>query len=263
MKRKLAVFVMFAVASQLVLSGCTSCGWTSGESVESLIDDGNREMRDGEYAAALVKFSEAMAKDSLNSDARFLHAKASLFAAGFNVLQLATIMTDSSPESGRLPFTGAKWTANDSEQANSLYGVSRTVYSDLRPIFYNETHGAIDSAGIDFDFAIAAGLKGILLFQDTNIDGKINSMDISLEIVTDAFNGDFTIINLADLNNALEQAEISAFVQSIDTLLVEASVIILDIVRKGSDSILEIEEIEELIDDVRAALCEIDPDCID
>ena len=169
------ILLMTVMMIALVFTGCNIFSWSDSESAESLIAEGNAHMRDAEYGQAVASFARAMEMEPDNSEARYYHAKATVHASGFNSLALTQMMADGDFIEGDLfPFTGDQWPKT---RANSLYQVSSTIFSDLRPIFFKETSGKFDSADIDLDLGLAAGMRGILMFQDTNLDGQINDDD--------------------------------------------------------------------------------------
>ncbi len=173
LRRILVIALVLSLA--VILSGCNLFGWTSEKSAKSLIDEGRQLMRDGEYAAAEAKFAQAKEKDPHSSDARYYHAKAVMHGSGFNPLDLADIVANSPDSAGQsLPFFGPEW---PNDRANNLYRTARIVYSDLAPIYYGFSRGDIGREDIDFDLAIVATIRGLLLFRDTNSDGLITSTD--------------------------------------------------------------------------------------
>lgn len=198
MKNKKILTLVLLPLFLLILGGCNIFEWASGDSAGSLIDAGNRHMRDAEYAAAREKFARAMEEDPDDSEARYYHAKATLREAGFNALTLANDISDDFDENSTLPFTGGDWTK---EKAGKLYQAVRVIYTDLKPIYDEETTGIFNKDDIDLDFAVILGIRGILMFQDTNIDSVINSDDFDLRILFDKNKGGFQIDNLFDFLN--------------------------------------------------------------
>ncbi|HOP06373.1 MAG TPA: hypothetical protein PLF13_03685 [candidate division Zixibacteria bacterium] len=188
------------IAMALLLAGCNIFGWTSGESAESKIDEGKEHLRNAEYEEALASFAEAMEEDPNSSEARYYHAKAAIHASGFNALYLAQTLGDNNFYSGSdFPFTGDDW---PKIRANSLYQVSGVLFDDLRPIFRHETEGSFDSSDIVFDLGLAAGMKGLLMFQDTNLDGIIDNDDFNWLIeYLDGLSRGFEFSNLPEYIN--------------------------------------------------------------
>ncbi len=254
MKKQVIIFITLLLVLPFVFNGCNIFGWTGGESTDSLIDDGNKEMRDGNYEAALEKFAQAVAEDSLHSDALYFHAKATMYAANFNVLRLATMMSDADYFSDQdLPFMGPEWKADNSFEANNLYTSICIVYNDLNPIFYGKTHGTLDSNDIDLEYAIALAINGLLLFQDTNADGVINGADFNLDIIFDSINDDFEIDNFTEFVNNYSDKERQEFFEAIGSLITESGDIIISIIESKIDSTeggFDTEEIEDLLDEI-------------
>jgi len=252
----------------LTIGGCNIFGWSSKESPESLIDEGKRYMREGEYDKAEVKFAEAMEEDPDNSDARYYHAKATIHASGFNALYLGKIMSESDFIDGELfPFTGNDWS---DEKTNRLFQAVKTVYVDLSPIYHNQTTGGFDCTDIDLDLGLVTGIQGILTFQDTDLDGIISPLDFNLDIKYFQFgeNKGFAIANLDDYieyaqgagkltggkaatPTPIPQGVIDAFntlIDSIDVIIQYSLAIIIDIVSEELD--LDPEEVEAVLNEV-------------
>ncbi|MEA1980788.1 MAG: hypothetical protein U9N54_07430 [candidate division Zixibacteria bacterium] len=258
MKRPLIILGFVMVLSMLLLSGCNIFGWTSGDSTDSLIDEGNQEMRDGNCAAAVEKFAAAIAKDTLHADARYFHAKATLCAAEFNVLQLGTMMSDSSyNDEESLPFTAGEWKTNYKKLANDLYGAINVVYDDLNPVYYGFTHGTLNSNDIDLEYVVAIGIKALLMFQDTNLDGVIDDDDFDFNIVFNSGSNQFIIDNINEYMNSISPAErdayFDAYFEAISEVLTEAINIITTIIedRVGDDGGLDMSEIKSLLNDIK------------
>jgi hypothetical protein len=181
--------------SAILVAGCNIFSWSSRDDAESLIDEGNRLMRDAEYEAAADVFARAMAKNPNDSEARYYHAKAILHASGFNSLYLGTIMTNVGFDNTYpFPFTGPEWPITDAE---NLYQTMKIVRSDLEPVLTGQATGVFDSADVDLDFALANAIDGTLLLRDVNLDGTIDNSDFQLAFAYSSGVG-MTIVNLHD-----------------------------------------------------------------
>lgn len=255
MKSKAIVLCVLLPVVLFGLAGCNLFGWTSDNTV-SLIDEGNQLMRDGDYDAAVEKFAQAMEEDSTFSDARYYHAKASLRAAGFNAWTLAVTVTESDfKDDTELPLMGGTWAENDREKANALYGATITIYDDLLPIFHNRTHGSIDSTDIDLDYAITCGLRGLLLFQDTNMDGVIDENDFDLDIFFDELQDDFEIDNWEDFETAIGEDNVDAFLDMIEQFVRESLDVLVAIINSLSeDSEISAEDVEDFMAEIEAII---------
>jgi len=256
MKSKVIVLCVVLPVLLFALAGCNLFGWTSSDNTESLIDEGNRLMREGDYDAAVEKFAQAMEEDPDLSDARYYHAKASIRAAGFNVLTLAATMSESEfEENADLPFMGGTWAENNRDKANRLYGATITIYDDLLPIFHNETHGSLDSVDIDLDYAITCGLRGVLLFQDTNMDGVIDENDFDLDIFFDDSSDDFEIENWEDFENTIGEENVDEYLDLIFELVEESAEVLADIINSMSeDGGVSPEDIDAFMDEIEQLL---------
>ncbi|MFH1686010.1 MAG: hypothetical protein ABIE70_00640 [bacterium] len=195
MRSKMFLALGLILLMALGLSGCNIFGWSSGTSVESLIEDGRRHMQDGEYAEAEAKFAEAMDKDPNSSEARYYHAKAVVHGTGENILTLASAVDGGLGNGDNMPFTGDEWPV---DRASRLYQAVNTAYADLKPIFEEETSGSIVKSDIDADLGVVAAIKGMLMFRDTDTNGVINTNDYPLDIVWEIEGADdgFAINNM-------------------------------------------------------------------
>jgi hypothetical protein len=191
------MIVVFVLAATMIMAGgCNIFEWTSGEDAETLIAEGRQHMRDAEYDEAAAKFAEAMEEEPDNADARYLHAKAVVHGSGENSLSIAAEIEDNNRSDGdALPFTGSEW---PDERANRLYQAVNQAYDDLLPIYNGEATGEIGRDDIDGDLGIVAGVRGCLMFRDTDTNGVINSSDYDLDIEWDVSDDAFAITNFKD-----------------------------------------------------------------
>ena len=191
---RLLSLLLIVGLSITTITSCNIFSWSSHDDEESLIDEGNRLMRDAEYNAAAEKFARAMAKNPNDSEARYYHAKAVLHASGFNSLFLGTIMTDVEFAGAYpFPFTGPAWPSADAK----LYTTMQVVRGDLEPILTGQATGVFDSADVDLDFALANAIEGTLLMRDSNFDGKIDNADFEFSFSFQPGAG-MSVINLKD-----------------------------------------------------------------
>ncbi len=265
MNRKLIIASALLIGFSFVIGGCNLFSWTSGENTESLIDEGIQKMRDGDYQGALAEFTKAMAEDPNSSEARYYHAKATMSVSGFNAFNIGVDMTESDHADGEaLPFTGSSW---PDKEAEKLYIAMSTVFDDLKPIYDGETTGEFKKEDIDLDFAIATGIRGILFFQDVNLDGLINSGDVDFNItqvdtlgfgfgpndLTNFITKQFAAAKTTGAATAHDDtcAAIVAFnmlLDSIEVVITESRTIINDILT--SETELSPEDIDALLADV-------------
>ncbi len=194
MRIKILLTTLMLAALVAIAGGCNIFQWSDSEDAETLIAEGRQHLRDAEYDEAAAKFAQAMAEEPSNADARYLHAKAVIHGSGENALTIAAEIEDNSRSDGdKLPFTGPEW---DHERANRLYQAVNMAYEDLLPIYNGEATGTIGRDDIDGDLGVVAGVKGCLMFRDTDTNGVINASDYDLDIEWDESRGGFAITNL-------------------------------------------------------------------
>ena len=256
-------FLFVLLIASVALVGCNIFSWSSHDDAESLIDEGNRLMRDAEYDAAAEVFARAMAQNPNDSEARYYHAKAILHGSGFNSLYLGTIMTDTEFDGpDPFPFTGSEWPKND---ADKLYQTVKVVRDDLTPILSGQTTGIFDSSDVDLDFALANAIDGILLIRDNDLNGKIDNSDFDFTFSYVSSTGmNFTNLDdyLATGSKAPKQFGQSNAAVDVDTLIVvfnnlldSAEVVInrsRDIIEQilADDVGLDPEEIDKVLSDI-------------
>ena len=250
MQRHSIILGLVLILSMLCITGCNIFSWAGGDSVNSLVAEGNQLMRDGDCAGALDKFAQAIAQDRLFADARYFHAKASLCVAGINILQLGSMMTDSSHTSeDDLPFSDSVWMS----LVNDLYYATRAVVIDLNPIFYDSTHGTIDKEAIDVEYAVGLGIYALLMFQDTNLDDVIDSNDVDIHIQYFDPPGVYRITNIDEFEaGTINNTTRVAYFDAISALLNEAIYEIIDPIIDTHDSGdgLDISELKTLLEDI-------------
>lgn len=170
------------------------------DNVGDLIAKGQEHLRDAEFDEALKKFAEAVAVDSLNSDARFFHAKAALLVTGQSIVTVLNQLTDGSQTVGDgLPIYSPDTNlsiAVDEARKTDLYQAAATIVNDLAPVARGETRGSFDPTSIVLDLGIANTLLGILQLRDINGDGQIGVPPDIFFGITRANNVRYKFVNL-------------------------------------------------------------------
>jgi hypothetical protein len=167
-KRALGVLAIALVLQAVI--GCNIFDWSSGESVQSLIDEGRQYMQDGDYGAAADKFAQAMERDPNSAEARYMHAKAIIHGSGFDLVDLVDLVDDVSNFFDLGDNIFADWSTADK---NSLYQAVRIAYDDLLPIQDGETHGAYGPDDISREMLALSFIRLQLVFLDRNGNGII------------------------------------------------------------------------------------------
>lgn len=124
-----------------------------------LVAKGQKLLRDGKPNEALAVFDRALKADSLSSEVRFYHAKATLQASGFSIVDLLRDVTSNFTTPGEgVPLHTRDTSlsqAEDELKKTRLYRAAYTISKDLTPIRKGLTHGSFDSSSVALDLAIA------------------------------------------------------------------------------------------------------------
>mgnify|MGYP006295134031 CR=1 FL=1 len=248
MSSKKLLLVAFFLPVLLVFTQCEEniFSFTApSESETGLIEDGRLLMNEGEYAQAAVKFEAAMDKNPESTTARYLHAKATLHASGFNALTLGNQLTKM--ENGAsIPFMEMSM-----DSSNLLYVTNNTIIEDLRPISKGLITGKYTKKDVDLDLTIATTASGILGFKDTNNDGLINADDIVLNALFDD-TGNFELDSLEAL--ASDPDNLNGLITKADTLIEFAGELLVEVLGDTTDLGFDTETMDEMIQEITSNL---------
>lgn len=200
----------------------------SDSNVADLVARGQKLLRDGKPDEALIAFEQAVKADSLNSDARFYHAKAVLQVSGVSIVNLLRDVTENFTKPGaQLPLYSRDPSISqvqDELNKTKLYRAAFAISNDLTPISQGLTHGSFDSVSVGLDLAVANTIYAILLLRDTNQDFEIKTpadLVFDFSIISEGGGGDFGY-DISDLASVVgtDQAKAEAF-NAIIALLAE------------------------------------------
>lgn len=180
-----------------------------------LVAKGQKLLRDGKPNEALAVFDQALKADSLSSEVRFYHAKATLQASGFSIVDLLRDVTSNFTTPGEgVPLHTRDTSlsqAADELKKTRLYRAAYTISKDLTPIRKGLTHGSFDSSSVALDLAIANTLYAILVLRDTNQDLEIKSppdLFFDLNVIDGVGGFGYSIDNLDDtIDGSQDNAE--------------------------------------------------------
>lgn len=198
------------------------------DNVADLVAKGQKLLRDGKFDEAEAILTKAVKADSLNSDARFYRAKATLLASGISVVALIRDVTDNLNNPGsKVPlYTRDTGVPVATEEANKtkIYRATGSVADDLTLIADGLTHGTFDSTSIGLDLALANAVYGLLTLRDTDQDGEIKSPDdlyLDFSIGGSSGNEDFEFGSLHHViaNDTLSFPQIIANAESFNEVL--------------------------------------------
>ena len=268
MKRNLSILTLaltLAIVPLLLLSGCNIFGWMTEEDTGlGHLAKGQELLRDGEYQEAEAEFALAIEDDPYNSEARYYHSKALVLAADIDVTWLIDQLDQTEAERANegLPIFSVAGTdtAADIASKNTIYRANLGVREDLTWIIDGRATGKFKPDDIVVDLAVATTLCAILGLRDTDQDGEIDEEDIILEIIP--YEEIYEILRLYEfLTGGLYKAgdgppnpeQINVLIDFVLNLIEEARPLvhhIIDRIKPG----LNFEEIENLIDDIEAAV---------
>ena len=230
-----------AVCAGLVgLLGVWGCNnfleWTNDpQSFEGLMAAGKQALNDSAYDRAAEKFDRAVELRPQSADARYYASKAAVLAADVDVFTLVQILTDETR--GAVAVF-----AFETETANSIYDVNRTVIENLGPIEQGiATEGEFGAANVDLDLAIGYTLRGILRLRDTNGDDVIDENDLDPSVFGLGDDGTFSL----DGVNGLPPEDLNDLIGDMNDLIGNAGDLLGDVL---GDSGIDTEEIDDLIE---------------
>jgi hypothetical protein len=239
-----------------LISGCNIYDFTAADDdARSIVEDGKSLLRDGDYQGALDKFEEALADDPLNSELRYLRAKAAMRRTGQNTISLATeistFQTGSSTDTTRttLPFLDRNEWPNTT--ADSLYQGILIASVDLKLIADSIAVGSIQPKDINLGLAFIYAINALLLFRDTNSDQHITDQDINLVIFFK--NGRLNMENLSEIVDSLGVDGVNDMIDGITDLLITGIFQIDQFLGSGEDddSGIDNDAMKRVIDNIK------------
>ncbi len=154
--------------------------------LNDLLEEGHRLMTKGEFQAAEKWFARAdSVAEGTSSDARYLHAKATMLASGIPLVRLIEDLTVKFKQLGPLSlYTPVPPKMEDDRFKTLIYQTNITIARDLAPIIQKPTRafGVIQPQDVRLDYALANAVRGVLRFRDFNGDGVIDDRDLCMDI---------------------------------------------------------------------------------
>ncbi|MFH1714625.1 MAG: hypothetical protein ABH857_00300 [Elusimicrobiota bacterium] len=186
--KKLASIVLIIV--MFSLSGCGDTNffsWThkagSKKTTEALTADGQSALAKKDYDGAYAYFSDAIAKDSSNSEARYGRAQAAYGKAGISLSSLlASALQNMEDDNGMISTFDIVQPSDLSPDSlipdsigdlKNLYDATAQVVEDLKIIADGHGNGVIpaDDPDVNINLAFAQLIQGVLFVLDSNADG--------------------------------------------------------------------------------------------
>jgi tetratricopeptide (TPR) repeat protein len=260
MKYALLLVVLISALS----GGCNIFSWTSSEEA-SHVEKGLELMRQADYEEAEAEFAMAMAEDPANADARYYHAKAVLYSAGFDIIDLIQELSQEQEDRHRneaeLPLFSMA-----TPLADETYRVNLILVDDLSPIYAGDTHGTITAEDIDVDLAFAYLITAILSLRDTNQDGTITDDDLILDIHYSSTLQSYSIVGLHQFledeetphlfstnDPPINPEQINTLIDVVKDLVENSTEVVVSVIRELTGE-TDIDALETLLEDIRTAI---------
>ncbi|MGQ0720125.1 MAG: hypothetical protein ACT4PE_00985 [Candidatus Eiseniibacteriota bacterium] len=229
--------LLIALAVLPLLSGCNNLWeWTAGaDGYDALLADGKAALRDGDYDLAVQKLGDAVAVEPSRGEARYYYAKAAVLQSGIDVVEIVQAIIDADENGG-----AAEIFAFETPLADRVYRVNRTVIDALLPIH----DGAADAVGlgssdVGLDLAVAHTLRGILRLRDTNGDGTIDALDLTVSEFSLEEGGGYSLEGIDNL----PPDDLNAMLDDLNALLTSGGDL-----ASGTGGVIDPEELDELVD---------------
>lgn len=178
---RLALVFASAIAFGAFAAGCNIFDFAS-DAEQTNIEQAEESIRDGDYDAAREVLADAV-KDSTDSHALYLDAKAQLREAGVDIVEIVELVEGQNATSGQeLGILEIVDGLSDEEQT-AWYQANLNISSNLRKIFNEETTGPFTPEDIALEYTISNLMSGVLGIRDTNGDRVIDDDDFSLDVL--------------------------------------------------------------------------------
>jgi hypothetical protein len=179
-----ALVLSSAIMLGAFTAGCNIFDFAS-DAEQTNVEQAEDNIREGDYDAARELLADAV-KDSTDSHALYLDAKAQLRKAGVDIVEIAELVEGQDASSGdQLGLLEVIDGLSDAEQT-AWYQANLNISANLRKIFNQETTGPFKPEDIALEYTISNLMSGVLGLRDTNGDKVIDDNDFSLDVL---FNG--------------------------------------------------------------------------
>jgi len=177
---RLLRWLPIAILTLLLVGGCNIFEFVSDKE-QTPADEAEEAMRDGDYAKAREALAESV-KDSTNSIALYLNAKAILLDSGINVLEIVDLIEGGDSVDGANLTLLSKFDDMGTSKQNDWYQKNTEVLQNLSRIYQNEAVGILSAEDIALDYTVSSMVTSVLGLRDTNRDWKIDDDDFNLAL---------------------------------------------------------------------------------
>jgi len=150
------------------------------------IEKAEDAIREGDYEEAHKILANSV-KDSTDSHALYLDAKATLHEAGIDIFEIVELIegqnVEDNQELGMLSIVDDLPKEGEIQSKTAWYQANMKVSANLSKIFNEETTGPFEPDDIALGYTVSTLMSGILGLRDTNRDMVINDEDFNLNVV--------------------------------------------------------------------------------
>ena len=177
---KITFYALFAVISTLLCFRCNIFDFSDSKK-DTSFEKAEDCIRLGYYEEAKLVLADAL-KDSVNSEALYLAAKATILMGGFDIAQIVSQIEVGNPIPGlKLAILELIDELGDGNKTK-WFASNREVVTLLRRIYDEKTTGTFTRDDIVIDYTLSNLMTGILKIRDPNHDFTIDYRDFQLDL---------------------------------------------------------------------------------
>ena len=177
---KLLHYFTVIIILAIFIAGCNIFDFAS-DAQKSPTEKAEEAIRDGDYAEAKKVLAEAV-KDSTDSYALYLDAKATLHAAGVDIFEIVELIEGEEAANEQNLGILEKIDSLSDEEKTEWYRANMAVSANLSKIFNEETDDTFKPGDIALGYTVSNLMSGVLGIRDTNRDGIIDDNDFELNV---------------------------------------------------------------------------------
>lgn len=177
---KMLLWFILTVILASFTTGCNIFDFTS-DAEKSPTEKAEDAIRDGDYTEAKKLLADAV-KDSTDSHALYLDAKATLNEAGVDIFEIMELIEGEDAEDGQNLGILEIIDGFPNEKQTKWYRANLDVSANLSKIFNEQTEGPFKPEDIALGYTVSNLMSGVLGIRDTNRDGVIDGNDFKLNV---------------------------------------------------------------------------------
>ncbi|MFC1485505.1 hypothetical protein ACFL55_00580 [Candidatus Latescibacterota bacterium] len=180
MRTRLALLLVCGFILGMFTTGCNIFDFAS-DAEKTNTERAEDYIREGNYQDARDVLADAVS-DSTDSHALYLDAKAALYEAGVDIVEIVNLIEGQNASAGdNLGLLEVIDGLSDDEQT-AWYQANLTVAANLGRIFHEQTTGPFKPSDVALGYTVSNVMSGILGLRDTNRDGVIDDNDFNLDL---------------------------------------------------------------------------------